>query len=418
MAPESRPAFYPNVPSVIGDLGIQEGLVRDLFLRRIALDGQGSLRTLSRHLKVPVAILDPVFRDLRRHNLVEVKGMAGNDYNIVLSGAGHAVAAEKLQVSLYAGPAPVSLTDYDAVVKAQSAELLVTRETLRSAFGDLELTDALLDRLGPALIAQNSIFLYGPTGNGKTSLATRLLRVYHDAVLIPYSVEVDGNVVSVFDPVVHVLMGIEDDDVDPRWVVCRRPMVIAGGELVSEMLDLRLDETSRIYSAPLQMKANNGVLVVDDFGRQAMAPRELLNRWIVPLDRRVDYLALRYGVKFQIPFEVLVVFATNLNPRELADDAFLRRIHTKIYVDPVSPDIFDRILSKCARPYGIQIEPDTAETLRRLCLSGGRPELRACYPGDICRLLSAIAHYEQRAASATREDLCRAVDLYFAESGG
>jgi predicted ATPase with chaperone activity len=231
-------------------------------------------------------------------------------------------------------------------------------------------------------------------------------------------VEVDGNVITVFDPVVHVASGSQDDEIDPRWVACRRPMVIAGGELVSEMLDLRLDETSLTYSAPLQMKANNGVLVIDDFGRQAMAPRELLNRWIVPLDRRVDYLALRYGVKFQIPFEVLVVFATNLNPRELADDAFLRRIHTKIYVDPVSPEIFDRILTKCARARRIRMDQDSTEMLRDLCLSGGRTELRACYPGDICRLLIAIAHYEQRAPSATREDLCRAVDLYFAESGG
>ena len=174
----------------------------------------------------------------------------------------------------------------------------------------------MLDQLGPAIISQNSIFVYGPTGNGKTSLAERMLRVYQDAVLIPYAVEVDSQIISLYDPVVHQPLENDDEDADPRWILCKRPCIVVGGELIPSMLELRLDEASGIYAAPLQMKANNGILIIDDFGRQLMSPRDLLNRWIVPLDRRVDYLTLRYGVKFQIPFELMVVFSTNLEPSD------------------------------------------------------------------------------------------------------
>src|SRR6476661_1519796 len=208
---------------------------------------------------------------------------------------------------------------------------------------DLIVTDRLLDQLGPALISQKSIFIYGPTGNGKTSLAERMLRVYHDAVLIPYAVEVDGQVIGLYDPVVHHKLEHDDPTIDQRWMLCRRPCIVVGGELIPSMVELRLDESSGIYAAPLQMKANNGIFIIDDFGRQLMSPRDLLNRWIVPLDRRVDYLMLRYGVKFQIPFELMVVFSTNLDPADLADEAFLRRIHNKIYIEACEPGVFDQI---------------------------------------------------------------------------
>jgi predicted ATPase with chaperone activity len=278
------------------------------------------------------------------------------------------------------------------------------------------LPDRLLDQLGPAIISQTSIFLYGPTGSGKTSLAERMLRVYQDAVLVPYAVEVDGQIIQLYDPVVHEAIELNDQEIDPRWVLCKRPCVVTGGELAPSMLELRLDESSGIYAAPLQMKANNGVLVVDDFGRQLMSPRELLNRWIVPLDRRVDYLALRYGVKFQIPFEMLVVFATNLDPRELADEAFLRRLHNKVYVEAVEPHLFDEIFRRVATARNIPFEADSADYLRKLCFREGSMELRACYPADICDILVSISNYEGRPARMSKADLERAVALYFAQT--
>jgi len=300
-------------------------------------------------------------------------------------------------------------------VRLQATEVEITREALRAAFSDMVVPDSLLDQLGPALIEQSSIFLYGPAGNGKSSLAERLLRVYEDAVLVPYAVEVDGQIISLYDPAVHQRVGDDNEERDPRWVVCRRPCIIVGGELTSGLLELRYDDSTGIYSAPLQMKANNGIFVIDDFGRQVMSPRELLNRWIVPLDRRVDYLSLRYGLKFEIPFQVLVVFATNLNPRELADEAFLRRIHNKIHVDSVSAEAFDEIFRRVTRARKVGAAQESTATFRELCLADGRSELRACYPNDICNILNSIARYENREPTATPQDLKRAVQLYFTE---
>src|SRR5260370_1711833 len=249
---------------------------------------------------------------MRSQQLVEIKGMIGNDYNFVLSVAGKQLAGERFQVSQYAGACPVSLKEYPAAPEVQAAKVHVDRQTVRNACCDLIVTARMLDQLGPAIISQNSIFVYGPTGNGKTSLAERMLRVYQDAVLIPYAVEVDNQVISVYDPVVHHPLEHDQADIDPRWLLCKRPCRVVGGDLMPSTLDLRLDEASGIYAAPLQMKANNGILIIDDFGRQLMSPRDLLNRWIVPLDRHVDYLSLRYGVTFQIPFELMVAVATRL----------------------------------------------------------------------------------------------------------
>jgi len=409
-------AFSPAVPQKLKDLGVPESLVLDLMVRRMMIEGNSTQASLARSLRLSVAVIDSVFKHMRSQQLIEVKGMIGNDYNFTLSGAGKQLASERFQVSQYAGACPVSLKEYHAAVKAQSAKINIDRSTLRAAFSDLVIKDRMLDQLGPAIISQTSIFVYGPTGNGKTSLAERMLRVYKDAVLIPHAVEVDNQVISLYDPVVHQTIDEEDPDVDPRWILCKRPCLIVGGELIPSMLELRLDESSGIYAAPLQMKANNGILIIDDFGRQLMSPRDLLNRWIVPLDRRVDYLTLRYGVKFQIPFESMVVFSTNLEPSDLADEAFLRRIHNKVYVDAVDAGDFDLIFERVVRAKGLDAEFDSAEFLRKLCLRDGRTELRACYPGDICNILQSIGRYEGRGAIMTKPELERATELYFAKS--
>jgi Cdc6-like AAA superfamily ATPase len=413
---EIRPAFYPITPEKMEDLDVSEGLLLDLIVRRLSLEGTATLSELGAKLKLSYPIVDHLFRTMRQHQLVEVKGMVGNDYWITLSGAGRTLASERLRISKYAGAAPVSLGEYAAAVKAQAAEVDISRKSLRNALSDLVVTDQILDKLGPAVISQTSIFLYGPTGNGKTSLAERLLRVYQDSVLMPYAVEVDTQVITLFDPVVHKPIEHEDAEFDPRWILCKRPYIMVGGELVPAMLELRLDEPSGIYTAPLQMKANNGIFLIDDFGRQLISPRDLLNRWIVPLDRRVDYLSLQYGVKFQIPFEVMVVFATNLDPNDLADEAFLRRIHNKIFIEPVHQHTFDEIFRRVASSRNIALEHDSCENLRKLCLSDGRTELRACYPLDIIDILSSIGRYEKRVVTVTREDLLRAVGMYFAKA--
>jgi hypothetical protein len=415
--PALEPAFRPSVPQTIEELGLSQALLVDLVLRRLLLEGQSSLTGLSRSLKVSIPVVDAIFRQLRQQNLVEVKGMVGNDYTFVLSEVGRSLAGDRFQVSQYAGAAPVPLPQYHQATRLQAAQVDLERKSLRAAFGDLVVSDRLLDQLGPALISQNSIFLYGPSGNGKTSIAERMLRVYRDAVRIPYAVEVDGQVISIYDPVVHqAIPEWEQAECDPRWVVCQRPCLVVGGELVPSMLEVRLDDASGIYAAPLQMKSNNGVLIIDDFGRQLMAPRDLLNRWIVPLDRRVDYLTLRYGVKFQIPFELMVVFSTNLEPASLADEAFLRRIHNKILIEPVDERAFERIFEVAAGKQGIPVEQGAASFLSELCLTNGRTELRACYPSDICELLISISRYERSEPRASREGLMRAAQLYFARS--
>ena len=413
---EVRAGFAPAVPQNHEELGIPVSLVLDLVLRRLLIEGYSTLQSLSTALKLSIPIVDSAFRQLRSHQHVEVKGMIGNDYQFVLSQAGKQLATDRFQLTQYAGAAPVSLQHYCAATKAQAARPHVDRRALRNAFSDLVIQDGLLDQLGPALISQNSIFVYGPTGNGKTSVAERMLRVYQDAILIPYGVEVDNQIISLYDPVVHERLEMNDADIDPRWVLCKRPCIVVGGELIPSMVELRLDETSGIYAAPLQMKANNGIFIIDDFGRQLMSPRDLLNRWIVPLDRRVDYLTLRYGVKFQIPFELMVVFSTNLDPADLADEAFLRRIHNKIFIDACDAAAFDQIFDRVVTAKTIPAEPDSAEYLRNLCLSDGRTELRACYPGDICNILVSIGRYENRPVAVSKADLERATELYFART--
>lgn len=417
MTPASAPAFRPPVPQTLDDLGIPMSLINDLILRRLYLDGVSSLYGLCERLKLPYRIVEQVFQHLRQQQLLDVKGIVGEDYSFSLTTAGQRLAVNRRRVTQYAGAAPVNIRQYHDAVRSQAAKVKVDRATLAEAYSDLVLTPDMLSQLGPAVVSQKSLFLYGPTGNGKTSIAERLLRVFSDAILMPYAVEVDSQIIVLFDPVVHEKVGDLPEGIDPRWVLCRRPSIIVGGELTPGMLELRLDDATQIYAAPVQMKANNGILVIDDFGRQVISPRKLLNRWILPLDRRVDYLNLQYGVKFQIPFEMMVVFSTNLEPRDLADEAFLRRIHNKVYVGAVSPEVFDAIFQRVTAARGIPYEDGAARRLRDLCVTAGYPELRACYPGDICTVIAWIKDFEGQPLDISYADLERATTLYFTRSG-
>jgi predicted ATPase with chaperone activity len=409
---ESRPV----IPDRIEDLDIPRALVGDLVLRYLWLHGSATLGALNETLKLSFPVLETMFHQFRQQQLLEVKGMVGNDYSFTLTTGGRSQATARSEVCQYVGPAPVSIQHYQKVVKAQVAKVRLSRESLRQAFSDLVLPDQFLDQLGPALIGQQSLFLYGGTGNGKTSIAERILRVYHDHVLVPYAVEVNGHIITVFDPVVHRPVPNTDDMLDPRWVLCERPCITVGGELSAAMLELRLDDATRVFISPCQMKANNGIFIIDDFGRQVLSPRELLNRWIVPLDRRVDYLTLASGMKFQVPFELMVVFSTNLNPSELADEAFLRRIQTKVMVDNVSNEVFDEIFRRVIEKNQAPAEPGAADYLRERCRAASGEHLHACYPIDIFRVVRSISEYEGRPVRMTRESIDRAVALYFARS--
>ncbi len=413
--PDLRQDTRPIIPDRIEDLGIPRALVSDLILRYLWLHGSATLARLHETLKLSFPILETLFHQFRQQQLLEVKGMLGNDYAFSLTTGGRALASARNEVCQYVGPAPVSIQQYHDVVKAQAARVQLSRESLRKAFDDLVLPDDLLDQLGPSLIGHQSLFLYGGTGNGKTSIAERILRIYKDTILVPYAVEVDGHIITLFDPVVHRMAFSNDEQLDPRWVVCERPCITVGGELSAAMLELRLDTATHVFIPPCQLKANNGILIIDDFGRQVLSPRELLNRWIVPLDRRVDYLTLASGMKFQAPFELMVVFSTNLNPRDLADEAFLRRIQTKVLVEDVSNEVFDEIFRRVVERHQVICEPGCAEHLRQRCREAGAAFLRACYPNDIFRLVKAISEYEGRTVRFTRANIDHAVRLYFAK---
>ena len=414
--PPARTSGRPRIPDHLDSIGIPRSLVSDLILRYLWIHGSGTLTTLHEALKISFPILETMFHQFRQQQLLEVKGMLGNDYSFSLTNSGRTLAVARFEVCQYVGPAPVNIKEYAEVVKSQTASLKLTREGLRQAFSDLVLTDTLLDQLGPSLTGQQSLFLYGGTGNGKTSIAERILRLYRDTVLVPYAIEVDGHIIMIFDPTIHRAVASDDELLDPRWVPCERPCITVGGELSAAMLELRLDESTRVFIAPCQMKANNGVMIIDDFGRQVLSPRELLNRWIVPLDRRVDYLTLASGMKFQTPFELMVVFSTNLNPHDLADEAFLRRIQTKVLVPNVSNEVFDEIFHRLVQKNQTPSEDGCAEYLRERCIAAGAEFLRSCYPHDIYRLVKSINEYEGRPVRMTRASIDRAVALYFAKS--
>jgi predicted ATPase with chaperone activity len=408
--------IVPDVPENLAQLGLPEGMLFDLALRFLRERGSGSLTALRKGLKISFGVAEEIFHQLRRQQFIDVKNSVGQDFMFALTTAGRELAAEKSSVCLYAGPVPVPLDQYSRVIQSQRPALRPTEGELREAFSDLVLSSQTVNELGVALTSGRPVFLYGPSGNGKTSIIERLSRLMNDTVLVPYCVEVDGHIISVFDPATHIPLTSDPDElVDQRWVRCHRPTVIAGGELVAESISLQLDRSTGLYGAPLQMKAANGVFAIDDFGRQSMSPKELFNRWIMPLDRRIDHLSLQYGHIFRLPFELVLVFSTNLNPADLADEAFYRRVPNKVYLAPTTPEAFDAITFQVLARHGVIASDSLADSLRELCLSSGARELRACYPGDICNILRAISAYERRPFSVSPEKLSEAAHIYFTQ---
>lgn len=406
--------------TVIEGLGIRRSLVEALTLKSLYYLGEASVQELSQQLCINRAVVENIFARLRKEQLAQATGMTVGMHRIALTQAGRTRAAELLAIDAYVGPVPVSLNDYVMRVRSQSVrDIEVTPQEMQFTFKDLVLEEGTLAQLGTAVVSGRAIFLYGPAGTGKTSIAEKLSDVFRkDTVYIPYAVEVDGQIITVFDAHVHERV---DDDAsgasfgDPRWVRCRRPRVMVGGELTIEMLDLQFNPLSRFYTAPVQMRGNNGFLIVDDFGRQRIPPAELLNRWVVPLDRRIDFLTLVGGKKIEIPFDLFVVFATNLDPALVVEEAFLRRIQTKIKLGAVSPKIFHEIFRRACDMMGLVYHEAQVETVLHTIENRYRQPLRACYPRDLLHQIVWRARYEQREPELTAETLEHACQAYFLE---
>ena len=409
-----------QAPEAVPEVGVRRAFLEDLALKTMYVSAPASLLELSKTLRLTYPVVDDLFRRLRSATLVEVTGMIGNAPQIALTSQGRLRALELLALNHYIGAAPVSLDSYIRQVREQSVrELDVHLPEVSRTFAHLVLEPETLTKLGTALNSGSSIFLYGPTGSGKTAIATAIPRAFtNDRVWIPFAVQVDGQIITVYDPLLHAKVDeMPSKDSDPRWVLCHRPSVLVGGELTSEMLELQMNPTTRFYTAPVQMKANNGVLIIDDFGRQRLTPEELLNRWVVPLDRRIDFLTLAGGKKVEIPFELVVVFATNLDPSTLGDPAFMRRIQTKIRVGSVSPQQFHEIFSRVCTEWGIACEASAVDQLIDIIKNKYREPLRACHPRDVVNQIRWAARYRNSDPTLDRDSLLAAVEAYFISGG-
>ncbi|HUA91129.1 MAG TPA: hypothetical protein VL991_01110 [Terracidiphilus sp.] len=403
-------------PRKLEDLDVRQAVLEDLLLKILYLAGTLSLLELAERTRLSYEVIDELFCKLRAQTLVQVTGMSSNIPQIAVTGQGRTRGAELLQQSQYAGCAPVSLDSYVEQTRKQSVQKVeVHPSDVRRAFKHLVLDEATLDQFGTALNSGSSVFLYGPAGVGKTTIAEVLSRVLaEDEVWIPHAIEVDGQIITVFDPSIHAeAPESAPESYDTRWVLCHRPAVMVGGELTADMLDMQFNPISKFYVCPAQMKANNGVFIVDDFGRQRIRPDELLNRWIVPLDRRIDFLTLVGGRKIEIPFEMLVVFASNTNPAELVDPAFLRRIQTKIKIGAVSDEQFSEIFRRVAQDKHVSYDPEIPGDLITFIRSSLRQELRSCYPRDIVNQVCWAARYEGKKPYLDHSALRRAIEAYF-----
>ena len=411
--PVHGPAFRPQS---IEEVDVRQSVLEDIALKTLYLSGQLSILELSERTRLSFEVAKEISFHLRTEMLCQVNGMTGNIPQIAITSAGRTRAVDLLAQSHYAGPAPVSLESYVEQTRKQSVRRLeIHADEVKRAFAHLVIEAATLRRFGTALNSGSSIFIYGPPGTGKTTVAETLSRVVADDLIwIPNAVEVDGSIITVFDPAIH--KRAEDpgpSNRDERWVRCHRPSVLVGGELTAEMLDLQFNPITKFYVAPAQMKANNGVLIIDDFGRQRLRPEELLNRWVVPLDRRIDFLTLAGGKKLEVPFEMLIVFASNMDPAELVDECFLRRIQTKIKVGSVADASFCEIFRRVAVENQVAYDPGVPQALIDFIKGTVKRELRQCYPRDIVNQVLWSARYEGKKPYIDSQALALAVEAYF-----
>jgi hypothetical protein len=416
----------PALPRTLEDVGLPVDRVEQLLIKTL-YGGEATGTVLADRLRIAFAILEPLVERARAQQLVEVRGATGTgaaSFRYTLTDLGRDRARQYLDINAYVGAAPVPLEAYVAQMRALAARRgYIDRDRLRGGFQHLIVSDEVLEQLGPAVNAGKAVFLYGPPGNGKTVLAEGMGRALGGDMYMPYAIDVDGQIITMFDPINHESLEEEDEGPsvilgeqrDRRWVRIRRPVVMVGGELTLDMLDLAFNPLTKFYEAPIQLKANGGVFLVDDFGRQRIRPQELLNRWIVPLESRIDYLTLHTGKKFQVPFDVLIVFATNLDPRALADEAFLRRIPYKIPVVDPTLDEYTRIFELNCQRRKLKFDPVIVQYLQcRHYEPSGRP-LRACHPRDLIEQVIALSRYRGVQPAITREMLDKACQTYFVD---
>src|SRR5687768_17875156 len=412
-------AMGPPVPEELADTGIAEGFLCDLALKHVAMMPEPTTTAVAERLCLPRTLTEEILQKLYREKLIEVRlqtSVGSTRYAMLDHGWDRLVRL--LNVCGYSGAAPVSLADYSHMMRLQSIPASpASMETVRAAFHDLILPESLLQTLGCVINSRRSLFLTGLPGTGKTAVAERINNALQGAIWIPYAVEIDGQIIRVFDSHCHEEMPAEETpiDFDRRWVPIKRPLVVVGGELTLENADLTWSEAARFYEAPFQMKSNGGTLVIDDFGRQRVAPQDLLNRWIVPLERRVDYLALHTGKKIEVPFEQLVVFSTNLDENDLADQAFLRRMGYRVRVEPPTANACCDIFRYQATKRNFKVEQPVLDYILNKYRTERR-QMKGCEPRDLMDRATDICQFEKHGLQLTPHIVDIAWRNYFGTS--
>jgi hypothetical protein len=418
---ESDECQLPPAPLSLEDTGLDPGLLADLALKTVYFAGNPTGAEVSERMALPVGVVEEVLALLRREHLCEVTGGSGTSpatFRYALTSVGTSRAGAALELSGYVGPAPVPLADYIGQVKHQSIHReVLTWQDIESSLSHLVFSADTLERLGRATSSQKPTLLFGPSGNGKTTAAESLSRALHGHIIIPHAVEAVHQIIRLYDPSCHETVesaaSRSPSVVDRRWLMIRRPAVFAAGELAASHLELALDPVHRTCEAPIQMKANGGLLIIDDFGRQQLQASYLLSRWIVPLEQGVDNLTLHTGVRFQVPFDVIPIFSTNLPPSSLADEAFQRRIRYKVEIPNPTTEEFLEILSLECQRYEVAYRQDGARHLvARYYVEAGR-EMRGCQPRDIVEAIADAARYRGSPRVLSPEAVDKAAATYF-----